>query len=495
MHQRLSSHKINQPSKLWLSMALALSIGLQGCALLPDTGPLKSTKPIEAYETKTSLEAANSHDQWPNSQWWLAYGDQQLNELISEALVNSPDMAAAIARFARANANSGMTGSKLYPSLSANASATEEKMSYNYLYPKSMLPNGWTDYGRATLDITWELDFWGKNRAALAAATSEQDASLADLSLARLSLASAIASSYGELARLFSARDTAKMALEVRTKTVTLFNQRYVNGLETKGSLKEAEARKSAAEGELLQLDELITLQRYQLAALMGKGPDRGLTIARPTVDLAKETTLPTHLSADLLGHRPDIVAARLRVQSQLKTIDSKKAEFYPNVNLTGFFGMQSLGVEALTKSGSSTGSIGPAVSLPIFAGGRLRAQLRASVASYDEAVANYDKTITQALQEVANAGASKKSLIARLNKADEAVQAAREAYEVAQNRYKGGLSSYLEVLSAEDGLLTSLRALTDLQARAFTLDVALQRALGGGYAESSAKTAHAQQD
>ncbi len=273
--------------------------------------------------------------------------------------------------------------------------------------------------------------------------------------------------------------------VEVRSKTAALFAERFANGLETKGSLREAEARRAGAEGELLLVDEQIGLQRNRLAALLGAGPDRGLTIERPTMNLQRQIGLPKELAVNLLGRRPDVVAARLRAEAQMKRIDQKKAEFYPNVNLAGFIGWQSLGLDILTKSGSFTGSIGPAISLPIFTGGRLRGELRGSVAAYDEAVANYNGTVTQALQDVADAALSQKALAGRLAKGDEAVAAATEAHRVARNRYEGGLSSYLEVLSAEDVLLNSLRNLTDLQSRTFTLDVALIRALGGGYREA----------
>jgi NodT family efflux transporter outer membrane factor (OMF) lipoprotein len=207
----------------------------------------------------------------------------------------------------------------------------------------------------------------------------------------------------------------------------------------------------------------------------------------RPAINLKRSIGLPGELAADLLGRRPDIVAARLRTEAQLKRIDQKKAEFYPNVNLAGFIGLQSLGLNLLTKDGSTTGSFGPAISLPIFTGGRLSGELRSTTASYDEAVANYNQTIAQALQQVANATLSQKSLGGRLAKSEETVAAATEAYRIASNRYEGRLSSYLEVLSAEDVMLNSQRTLTDLQSRAFTLDVALMHALGGGYRPTQA--------
>lgn len=463
----------------------ALALAIAGCAQIPSLDRLANPKHGQDYATSEAFAASAAH--WPESKWWQAYGDAQLDALIDEALRDAPNLAAAGARLRRAEAIGQVAGAPLLPQLGANASATEQRQSYNYLTPKSMTPEGWQDYGRATLDFSWELDFWGKNRAALAAATSETEASRAEFAQTRLSLAATVATDYMELARLFAARNTAARSVEVRSKTATLFAERFANGLETKGSLREAEARRASAEGELLQIDEQIGLQRYRLAALLGAGPDRGLAINPPTINLSRSIGLPSELAADLLGRRPDIVAARLRTEAQLKRIDQKKAEFYPNVNLAGFIGLQSLGLNLLSNGDSTTGSIGPAISLPIFTGGRLSGELRGSVATYEESVANYNQTVTQALQQVANAALSQKSLGGRLNKSEEAVAAATEAYRIASNRYEGRLSSYLEVLSAEDAMLNNLRILTDLRSRAFTLDVALMHALGGGYGEAPA--------
>jgi NodT family efflux transporter outer membrane factor (OMF) lipoprotein len=455
-------------------------LGLGGCAQFPSLSEIGRFKPASDYQTSSSLSGTVSA--WPAERWWQAYGDQQLDALIDEALRDSPDMAAASARLHRAEAYGQIAGAALLPQVSGNASATDQKLSYNYLTPRAMTPEGWNDYGRVTLDFNWEIDFWGKNRAGLAAATSQLEASRAELAQARLSLAAAVAAHYADLAQLFAVRDTAVRSVEIRSKTATLFTERFNNGLETKGSLSEAKARLAGAEGELLMIDEQIGLQRNRLAALLGAGPDRGLAIERPAVKLNSDFGLPAELAANLLGRRPDVVAARLVAEAQLKRIDQKKAEFYPNVNLSGFIGVQSLGLDMLGKGGSSVGSIGPAISLPIFTGGRLRGELRGTVATYDEAVANYNRTVTQALQEVASTGLSQKALTAQLAKATAAVEAAGEAHQVASNRYEGGLANYLEVLYAEDGLLNSQRNLANLQSRAFSLDVAMKRALGGGY-------------
>lgn len=465
----------------------ALALSLAGCAQLPALDRQAVLKPAAEYASQQAFAAAEAA--WPAERWWTRYADPQLDALIAEALQGSPDMLAAEARLRRAGAFAQVVGASSDPQVSANASANVQKLSYNHLTPQAITPQGWNDYGRASLDFGWDLDFWGRNRAGIAAARSQLEASVAERAQARLNLAAAVAAGYADLAQLFTERDTAEQQVHIRKQTAKLFDERYRNGLETRGAVSEARARLAAAEGELLAADEAIALQRTRLAALLGAGPDRGLGIQRPVVDLAAGFALPANLAADLLGRRPDVVAARWMAEAQGKLIDQKKAEFYPNVNLVAFIGVQSLGLDMLTRSGSNVGSIGPAISLPIFTAGRLQGELRGSVAAYEEAVAHYNRTVTQALQDVASAGLSQRALAAQRAKAEEAVAAAGDAHRIARQRYEGGLANRIEVLYAEDALLNARRSLSFLQSRAFTLDVALQRALGGGYQAGPADT------
>ncbi len=295
-------------------------------------------------------------------------------------------------------------------------------------------------------------------------------------------LSTSLVQSYAELARLYANRDTTVTALDIRKKTVSLLQQRFSNGLETRGAVRQAEALSANAEAELLNIDEYIALQKNALAALLGKGPDRGITISRPNVKLQQTFGLPKEAGIGLLGHRPDVTASRWRAESAAKRTGIAKAQFYPDVSISSFIGYQSFGLNNLTKSGNDAGSIGPAIYLPLFTGGRLQGQLTTAQASYEESVANYNATVTQAFHEVADVVTSSKALNGRLQKTQDAVNAAQDAYQIANNRYCGGLATYLDVLAAEDALLGSQRALVNLQSRAFSLDVALIHALGGGY-------------
>ena len=471
----------------WL--ALGLPLLMAGCAQLPDwqgKAPLAQTVPAQLSAT-----SAAARMDWPQEAWWQRYGNAQLNTLIDEALQGAPDMAAAAARVRQAQALLGIQNGASGPQVSANASIKGDKLSYNHLTPAAMTPRGINDYGRATLDLGWSLDLWGKHRAAVAAAAGELQAREADAAQARLVLASGIASAYADLVRLSATAQTLQQSAQLREKTAHLFQERFDNGLENQGSVQSAKARWAAARAELAQAQEQVALQRHRIAALMGATPERAAQIEVPAQVLAQPWqqawALPDNLPANLLGRRPDVVAARLQAQALESRVAAKQAEFYPDVNLTAFIGVQSLGVDLLTKGGSSIASVGPAISLPIFNGGRLRSELGAARAQYDEAVANYRSTLNRALQEVADNAVSQRALQQQLHAMQDAVQAATEAHRVARNRYEGGLANYLEVLSAEDQLLASVRQLVDVQSRALSLDIGLHRALGGGWQAQAA--------
>lgn len=460
--------------------ALLLSSLLGACAQLPAASERASL--FEEQQLNGNNPAQASAIPWPDQQWWQSYQDPQLDTLIREALTNAPDMTTAIARLQAAAAAAGVADSALLPALNANLAVSRDKQSYNYLTPESMTPQGLHNYGRATLDFSWQLDFWGRNRATLAAATSRLTAAEAELAQARLSLAAGVASAYTELAHLYASRTTLQRALEIRSQTAALMQQRYDNGLETLASLRRAQSLRASAEIDLLVTDEQISLQRHQLAALLGATPERGQQIQEPSLLLQQPPEVPANVGIDLLGRRPDVVAARLQAEAAASSIQARKADFYPNVSLGAFIGVHSLGLDQLTDSGSGVASFGPAVSLPIFNTGYLQGALRTAEADYDQAVAGYNRTLIHALQEVADVSTSQHSLQARIAKTEEALAAASEAWQISRNRYQGGLDSYLDVLNAEDLLLANQRALTDLRARALTLDVALQTALGGGY-------------
>jgi NodT family efflux transporter outer membrane factor (OMF) lipoprotein len=452
---------------------------LGGCATVPHLGEAPHISTANSFASTKAFEVGRSD--WPAADWWTSFGDANLNGLIDEAIKGSPNVAVAAARVREAEALSQQAGAALLPSATVDGMAGGTKQSYNLGIPAEFVPKGIQDTGRLTGTFQFNLDIWGRDRAALAAATSEAEAARVDLEQARLMLSTNVASAYADLSQYYAQRDVAVDALKVRQSTVDLTSQRVAVGVDTRGSLRQAESRVPSARADIVALDEAIVLTRHRLAALLGAGPDRGLQIPRPTLREAP-TGVPANAGIDLIGRRPDIVAARLRAEAAAKRIKVAKADFYPNINLSAVVGLQSLGLGQMFKSGSSYGNGGAAFSLPIFDGGRLAGAYRGARANYDEAVANYDSTLVAALQETADALSSRQAADVRLNEQRQALAAAEEARKIASLRYRGGLSNQLPVLNGDDTVLVSRRAVADLEARRLSLDIALIRALGGGY-------------
>jgi NodT family efflux transporter outer membrane factor (OMF) lipoprotein len=468
---------------------VALAAALAGCASLPGDEPQTKAKPASAYATAQTFDSRadpNPGVGWPEDGWWRAYNDPQLDALVDEALRGSPTLVQARARIEKAKAQVGVSRSSLLPFFTGQASATENKQSYNYGIPKLFVPQGYNDYGNLQLNFTYEFDFWGKNRSAVAASVSEQRAAEADAAEARLTLSTAVAAAYADLARLYAERGVAERSVQSRLQTLDLVTRRVADGLDTQAELKQAEAGPSVSRADLAAIDEQIVETRNQIAALLGEGPDRGLAVAPPAAPSLKAFGLPPRLAADLIGRRPDVIAARWRAEAAAKRVGVAKAEFYPDVNLVADLGFEALGLRNVFSAGSDIGQVGPAVTLPIFEGGRLRANLHGAWADYDDAVATYDGAVVQALHDVADAAAGERALGERLKQSRDALAAYEQAFHVASLRYEGGLADFQTVLLAEDAVLLERRVVVDLEARAFTLDIQLVKALGGGFAPSA---------
>jgi NodT family efflux transporter outer membrane factor (OMF) lipoprotein len=419
---------------------------------------------------------------WPADGWWSRYGDAQLDRMMGEALVGSPDLEAAAARMRSAEGFAQRAGAALKPTVDAFAQPELSKQSQNQAMPATAIPNGWNSSGSMGLSFSLDLDLWGKNRAAFRAANADAAAAAFEFQEARLALTTGLAEAYAELTSLYAQRDTLESALDIRMQTAKLVRQRVNAGLDTNAELKQAEARISQARADLDATDEAIALTKNALAALIGAGPDRALTIQRPAIAKLQAQGVPATAGVDLIGRRPDIAAARARVEGAGERIKEAKAAFYPNVNLSALVGLSSFGIGNLFSSGSGFGSVAPAVSLPLFHGGALQGQYRGRRGQYDEAVSLYDRQVIEALRETADAVTSQKMLALRLASSRSALADFEEANRLARQRYEHGLSTYLDVLSAEEGVLAARLDVARLETRAFTLDVQLVRALGGGF-------------
>ncbi|HEY7787282.1 MAG TPA: efflux transporter outer membrane subunit, partial [Casimicrobiaceae bacterium] len=304
---------------------------------------------------------------------------------------------------------------------------------------------------------------------------------------ARLALTTAIGQAYAQLRRAFLQLDIAQATLHEREQILALTRDRNNAGLDSKVELNEAESALPATREQIAAIEEQIALLRHQIAALLGAGPDRGLAVARPPASALARIALPSTVPADLLGRRPDLVAQRWRVEAAGRGIASAKAEFYPNVNLLAFVGLQSLGGGGLLTAASRMLGAGPAVTLPIFDAGRLRGNLAAKDADYDIAVGQYNQALAEAMRDVVDQLASFRGVDEQRRQQTLALQTAREAYQLSLLRYREGLGNYLQVLSAEQPMLAQQSLDADLDARELQVSINLIRALGGGFEPSPA--------
>jgi NodT family efflux transporter outer membrane factor (OMF) lipoprotein len=463
-----------KPSAVSLTAAIC-GAALTSCA--PNLGPKPAIPSPTQFETATSLPPGDQP--WPSDGWWRDFGDPQLDQLIGEAVANSPSMAEAAARIEVAKAQALGARSALLPHLGALGTVRETRVSQNLGLPSN---GDWSWLGAALFTGSFEIDFWGKNRAALKAATSEAKAASADAAAARLTLAAAVASAYVDFARLQVNRDLAASDLQIRTQTRDLVARRLEAGTAPKEAMAQADSDVQSATVRLQALDESLGLSRHMIAALVGAGPDRGDRLTAPTLVNRRSMGLPSDLPLELVGRKPELVAARWRAEAAAQRIHVARAAYYPNVNLMGIAGVASMGLDRLFEDRSALASIGPAVSVPIFEGGRLEAGYRGARGEYDLAVASYRDVLLQSLRKAADAVTSLKALQGQLEAADAAATQAQRAYDLTNLRYKGGLIDYDTVLISENALIDARDQAATLRLRGFELDTALADALGGGF-------------
>jgi len=455
---------------------------LSACANYAGISSDKQMAQPQTYATQQSIAPDNGH--WPAADWADQFGDAQLKALLTEALQGNPSIEQARARVAAAAAYSDTAKASTMPQVGASYSFTRQQYSSTALVPPPYA-GSWQSENKGLLSASYDLDLWGKNREALKASLSQLQASQADAEVVKLSLTSATARAYNQLARLYALRDIAQQEITQREQIDRITAQRIANGLDTQVERKTAQANLATSRANLAAIDGSILTTRYELAALLGAGPDRGLAISRPALGVGDEVRLPDNLPADLVSRRPDLVAAKWRVDALTHDVKEAKAEFYPDINLSAAIGLDAFGFGRFLTAASRTASAGPAIHLPIFDGGQLRAQLKGRYADFDYAVATYNQTLITALSEVATQLAQIRSTDQQLGDALAAQDAASSADQLALTQYKAGLANQLTVLNADTTALAADQQVANLRMNRRDQQIALAAALGGGYVDS----------
>jgi NodT family efflux transporter outer membrane factor (OMF) lipoprotein len=470
------------------ALTAAVMLTLAGCAssggMQPDGTPVDPS----ALKAERSLSGVNvSPAAWPSNDWWTGLGDPQLDALMTEALQDNPGLGIADARARAAQAQVGAANAARLPTLNAGASVSGARI------PSSVLPVGSNQDGGsgqshfmlakyADLNFKWGLDLWGGKRAAWEAALGSARATQVEARAARIELSGNVARAYAQLGYAFTQQDLAKAELQRARAARDLTQQRVDAGVDNKIQLRQGDTEVANAEQQMAVASRAIEASRSSLSVLLGKGPDRGLQITRPRTLAPSELAIPSTLPVELLGHRADLVAARWRVEAAGKDISSAKTQFLPNVSIGALAGFIALGSGNPFSLPQRFYQVGPTLSLPIFDGGRLRANLNSRDAQYDLAVAQYNQTLVAALNQVADGLSAMRSLDLQLGAQLRAQDAARQAYDLAQQRYRAGIGSYLEALTVRQQLLLAERGSAALQAQKVDLSVQIIEALGGGF-------------
>jgi NodT family efflux transporter outer membrane factor (OMF) lipoprotein len=467
--------------------AVALTLALTGCV---SSGGLHTDgTPIDPSSLKADRSLGNlSPAAWPASDWWTGLGDVQLDTLMTEALSDNPGLAMADARAREAQAEVGAADAARGPSVDAGGSIAGARI------PTTLLPASdggghfaWAKYGYAS--FKWGLDLWGGKRAAWQAAVSASRAADIDTHAARIELSGNVARAYARLSYAFDEQDLADGELKRATTARDLTRQRVAAGIDNQIQLKQADGEVASAEQHLAVGKRDIDAARSSLSVLLGKGPDRGLDIARPQALKPADLAVPANLPVELIGHRADLIAARWRVEAASKNITAAKTEFLPNVSLGAMAGLITMGGGNLFEAPARFYQVGPSLSLPIFDGGRLRSNLAGKDSQYDEAVAQYNQTLVSAVNQVADDLSALQSLQVQLDAQQRAQDADEQAWQLALQRYKAGIGSYLEALSVRQQLLVAKRGMASLHAQQIDLSVQLIQALGGGFQPQASAT------
>jgi NodT family efflux transporter outer membrane factor (OMF) lipoprotein len=469
------------------------AVVLAGCSVGPDyhrPAALPAQPVPERYSDHNPTNAtlwkrAEPAAQAPRGEWWQMFQDAELNRLESLASTNNQSLVAAVARWAQARDVVAATRSEYYPQLTAggtpNGDFNRQRTSVNA--PQLGQPAGAShtyDTFTAPIYLGWEADLWGRVRRLSESARAQSAASADDLESARLAVTAEVAVDYFAVQTLNAEYTLIDGTIDAYRRSLELTQNRRRGGVVSDLDVAQAATQLHSAEAQLPDIQLRRAQTRHALAILCGQSPIDFLLASNSAATTVPD--VPPGLPAELLEHRPDIAAAERRMAAANANIGVAKAAFFPAIKLNGVAGLQSVSASSWFDWPSRFWSVGPDVELPLFTGGLNRANLARARSAYDENVADYRQTVLGAFGEVADSLAAQRWLAEEWTAETEAVVAAQHALEIANNRYRAGLVTYLDVATAQTDALTQERSAVDLQGARLTASVNLVKALGGGW-------------
>jgi multidrug efflux system outer membrane protein len=465
-----------------------------GCAVGPDYKRPEAVATMPAtYAATNGWKIAEPQAHLPKGCWWEVFGDEQLNELETRAAAANQQLKAAVASFDQARAIADVTRSQLFPQIGISPSATAHRNSLNQ--PFDAQPAGVSNtfaYADliAPLNLSYEVDLWGRVRRSVESARAQQQASADDLEGIKLVIQAEVATDYFTLRALDAEADLLRSNVYVFGKSLELTQNRRVGGVASDLDVAQAETVLRTTQAQL----PATLLQRAQfehaLAVLTGQ-PAPSFTVPEQPA-MAQPPVVPAGLPSELLERRPDIAAAERRMAAANASIGVAKGAFFPAIQLNGLAGFESLHLGSLFDWQSRFWSIGPSLTMPLFDAGLNAANLRGARAGYEQAVANYRQTVLAAFADVEDNLVAQALLASQSEAEAAAVQAAQKQFEVADNRYRAGLVTFLDVATAENTALDIERAAVQLRGQQLVAAVSLVRSLGGGWQDPSARPSRA---
>jgi len=461
---------------LWPALLLA------GCAL-PDAQP--RVTPLAA----SALGLAGDETAPVADDWWQALGDPQLDRIMADALARNPTLDQAMARLRSAESTLAAAGADRKPQATLDGSEQVQRLSKVYMIPP---PYGGSTLavGELTANLSYDLDFWGRQADRVRQARASAAAAALDVAAARLALAGAVAQAYVELARSERTIDNAEAMIETRDRALRLLRLRAESLLDSDFDRRRAETLATEARQVLLRARADREAATHALALLAGAGADYPAGIGPAHLSFDQLAPLPERIPADLLAHRPDILGARLSIEAAAAGREVARKAFYPNINLLGIAGFQAMGLDKLLTTGAITAGGGAAIHLPIFDGGRLRADYAGATARLDAAVAGYNETVLAAIREAADASTRVVALGRDLSMQREASAGLAELRRLGEVRFESGLGSRLDLVDADMQLLAARQQAIALEADRAIAGIRLLVALGGGFDAALVKSA-----
>jgi len=473
------------------SLAPALAAALMLCACIDSGGirPRESLLDPATLDPGVALRDTQADAKWPDDGWWRQWNDPQLDTLVRDATAGNPGLRAVEARVDAAAFQASIAGADTLPQLNAGGDFQRRRYA-RYTTPAP--PGGTTVWSNSvTADLSYDLDLWGKARALREGALDNLHAAAADARFAQLELQTAMVRGYVRFSLQYALLDVYRAMQDQQQRTLDIATRRWRAGVGSQLEVSEASTQYAMSTTRAQQAQQQLALSRLSIAALAGKGPGFGDSLRRPSLALSVPVALPARLPAELVGHRPDVVAARWRVLEADKGIDAAHADFYPDIDLlaTASFGSAATfgGFLNFLNSDGMGHGVGAAISLPIFDGGRRRGRYGVAVASRDAAVDAYNQSVVNAMQAVAAQVVSLRSLDEQQASIETTLDAARRSFRLADAGYRSGITEFLNVLAAQNAQLQQAESLATVQAQRLDAWALLMKELGGGYGPPSA--------